>query len=129
MHARPRRSVRELTKTHIPEDPGVYVWYRDGVAIYVGKADRLRTGALAQAPRPRTRETGSAFRRNVAQELDIADANDIRTKAHEPTAGEAQAVRRSPRTARSRGSTDTKADALRLESRMKRAWRPRLTRM
>lgn len=37
--------------------------------------------------------TGSAFRRNVAEHLGIATANDIKTKAHIPTPDDSRAVR------------------------------------
>jgi excinuclease UvrABC nuclease subunit len=130
MHASPRRGVRELTKTDIPEDPGVYAWYRDGEAIYVGKADCLRTRLWSKHLGRGPVMTGSAFRRNVTQELDLAKANDIKTKAYEPTAGEVRAVRAFIEDCEVAWvTTDTKAHALRLESRMKREWRPRLTRM
>lgn len=42
MHAQPKHAARDLRKADIPTDPGVYAWYRDGEAIYVGKADSLQ---------------------------------------------------------------------------------------
>lgn len=42
MHEQPRRSMAELNAADIPDPPGVYALYRDGVRMYVGKADHLR---------------------------------------------------------------------------------------
>lgn len=42
MHARPGRSMRDLTAADLPEQPGIYALYRDGEPQYVGKATRLR---------------------------------------------------------------------------------------
>jgi hypothetical protein len=42
MHTRPRQYGGQLQKADIPPDPGVYAWYRDDAAVYVGKADRLK---------------------------------------------------------------------------------------
>jgi hypothetical protein len=120
----------DLMKAKIPSDPGVYAWYRDGAAIYIGKADslqqRLWSNHLGRGPVM----TGSALRRNVAQYLGIATANEIKTRAYQPTDDEVQAVR---------GFIEgcevawlvcqTKLAARDLEDRLKREWRPPLTRM
>jgi excinuclease UvrABC nuclease subunit len=42
MHAQLGRSIATLEKAEIPEKPGVYAHYRDGVRMYVGKADCLQ---------------------------------------------------------------------------------------
>src|SRR4051812_49386674 len=93
MHARLRRSSRDLVKADIPLDPGVYAWYRDGQAIYIGKADSLQQRLWSNHLGQGRVMTGSAFRRNVAQHLDIAVANDIKKKAYQPTDTEVRAVR------------------------------------
>jgi len=72
--------------------------------------------------------TGSAFRRNVAQHLGIATASDIKTKAYQPTDNEVQAVRVYIEGCEVAWLTaDSKSEALALEGRMKREWKPPLT--
>jgi len=38
MHSERRRLGADLSKLDVPTAPGVYAWYRDGVAIYSGRA-------------------------------------------------------------------------------------------
>jgi hypothetical protein len=54
----------------VPTDAGVYAWYRDGVAIYVGKAVSLRARVWGNHLGRGSVMTSSAFRRNVAAHLD-----------------------------------------------------------
>lgn len=104
--------------------------HRDGEAIYVGKADSLQSRLWKNHLGRGRVMTGSAFRRNVAQHLDIATAHDIKTKAYKPTDAEVIAVR-----AFIEGcevawrTTDSPARALALETAIKREWMPPLTRM
>jgi len=61
----------------VPEEPGVYAWYRGGIPVYVGKADDLRDRAWKRhMGQGRTLRT-SAFRRNVAEHLGFGSANDL----------------------------------------------------
>ncbi len=130
MHAQPRRSPPDLTKANFPSDPGVYAWYRDGEPIFVGKADSLQQRVWGNHLGRGRVMTSSAFRRNVAQHLGIAAAAAIKKKAYEPTADEVARVR-----AFIEGcevawvTTETKAGALDLETRLKREWMPPLTKM
>lgn len=130
MHAQPRHSPRTLRSADIPTDPGVYAWYRDGQAIYVGKANSLRNRLWKNHLGRGRVMTGSAFRRNVAQHLRIAAANDIKTKAYQPTVAEVLAVRGFIEGCEVAWRiTDSAPAALALETALKREWRPPLTRM
>lgn len=75
MHGQRRRRAADLLKLDVPTAPGVYAWYRDGEAIYSGRAigkaglqgriwgNHLKTGADLSR---------SSFRRNVCERLGIA---------------------------------------------------------
>jgi len=130
MDARPRRKPADVLNAGIPTDPGVYAWYRRGGAIYVGKADSLQQRLWSNHLGRGRVMTGSAFRRNVAQHLGIATANDIKTKVYQPTDDEVRAVRDFIDGCEVAWLTcETKPAALHLETGMKREWLPRLTRM
>jgi hypothetical protein len=92
MDARPRVAFSELTRAAIPISPGVYAVYRDGCRVYVGKAADLRS-RVSRHNGKGLGMRGSAFRRNVAQFLGIAEANHIYKQVHRITADEAQAIR------------------------------------
>jgi excinuclease UvrABC nuclease subunit len=62
--------------------PGVYAFYRNGEAVYVGKASSLRARLWADHLRRGASMTNSAFRRNVAHELGIATAADIKARRY-----------------------------------------------
>jgi hypothetical protein len=130
MHARPRHRPRDVAKADIPTDPGVYAWYRDGHAIYVGKGDSLQTRIWNNHLGRGAVMTGSAFRRNVPQHLGIATADAIKTKAYMPTSDQVQAVRDFIEGCEvAWRKTKTKPQALDLETRMKREWMPPLTKV
>jgi len=128
MDAQPRFRAADLTRAEVPEDPGVYAWYRLGRAVYVGKADSLVDRAWANhMGQSRTMGT-SAFRRNVAEFLGYGSSADIKVKRLRLTPDELAAVRAwilscsvtwilCPST----------AAALALESQMKAEWMPPLT--
>jgi hypothetical protein len=83
-----------LTKVDIPTSAGVYALYRRGQPIYVGKATSLQTRVWKNhSGRGRGMGT-SVLRRNVAERLGIAAANDIKGGAYRPTAEETARVRR-----------------------------------
>jgi hypothetical protein len=92
MNAQPRRPAASLPTQDIPTNPGVYAWYRNGKAVYVGKATSLKDRLGRHLGRGPVM-TSSAFRRNVAEELGIATANDINTGVHVPTSSEVAAMR------------------------------------
>src|SRR6188472_4445975 len=93
LHAAARRPARRLTKADVPFEPGVYAWYRNGRAVYVGKADSLVRRVWANHLGNSRAIHGSAFRRNVAESLGIASAADIYTGRYTLTDAELTAVR------------------------------------
>jgi hypothetical protein len=127
MNAQPRHDPADLKKAAITPIPGVYAWYRDGEAIYVGKANSLsdRLGRhLGKGPVM----TGSAFRRNVAEHLGIATAAEIKSGAYTPTADDVKAVRTFIEGCRvAWQTTATSAAAEALETALKDEWQPPLT--
>lgn len=130
MNARPRRSPRDLVKADIPTDPGVYAWYRDGDAIYVGKADVLQRRLWSNHLGRGRVMTGSAFRRNVAQLLGIATASEIKRRNYQPTDDEVRAVRDFIEGCEVAWIVcDSSQTASKLESDMKDECRPPLTKM
>jgi hypothetical protein len=70
----PRHRVDGLTRAGISRSPGVYALYRDGAAVYVGKAKRLDDRLRAKHFGRGRSMTNSALRRNVAELLGIASA-------------------------------------------------------
>ena len=92
MNAGPRALVADLTEADIPTEPGVYAFYRDGVPLYVGKAASLRARLWTNHLRRGASMTNSAFRRNVAAELGIASAADIKARRYTTTPADAGAV-------------------------------------
>lgn len=93
MDARPRISMCGLVAADLPESPGVYALYRRKKRMYVGKADCLRNRVWKKHSGRGAVMTGSAMRRNVAEHLGIATANDIKKRYYQPTPDEVQAVR------------------------------------
>ncbi len=93
MQVAARRPARHLTKADAPFAPGVYAWYRDGVAVYVGKADSLVRRVWANHLGNSRSISGSAFRRNVAESLGIASAADIKSGRYALTDAELATVR------------------------------------
>lgn len=82
-----------LRKADIPTSAGVYALYREGEPMYVGKAKCLQE-RIWKNHNGRGMSMGtSAMRRNVAEYLGIASANDIKNRRYRITAGEAKLVR------------------------------------
>jgi hypothetical protein len=130
MNSQPRRAPSDLARNDIPAYPGVYAWYRGGAAIYVGKAGSLRRRLWSNHLGRGQVMTGSAFRRNVAEHLGIATANEIKTKAYQPRDDQVRAVRAFIDACEVAWLVcETKLDAELLEREMKREWLPPLTRM
>jgi hypothetical protein len=129
MHSQPRHAVRTLDRGLIPKGKaGVYAFYRDGGAVYVGKAtdldDRLWCHHLSQKPRM----GDSALRRNVAELLGIATPNEIKEERYVPSAEEVQRVNEWIRgTDVAWVARDNVAAAVALETAMKAEWMPPLT--
>jgi hypothetical protein len=85
--------MRDLRASDIPESPGVYGLYRNGTRMYVGKADSLRDRIWRSHCGRGPRMTRSAMRRNIAEHLGIATANDIYQRRYQPSPDEVPAVR------------------------------------
>lgn len=128
MGRRGRRSMSSLRKEDIPLDPGVYALYRVGKPMYVGKAKSLR-GRVWKNHSGRGRGMGtSAMRRNVAEHLGIATANEIKEGRYRVSPEEAGRVRTwVDRCEIARRKCPTEAAAVELEKAMKREYLPPLT--
>jgi hypothetical protein len=130
MHARPRYEVSALTSAGISPRPGVYALYRDGSAVYVGKAKSLGNRLWKNHFRQGKSMTNSALRRNVAEFLGIASSADIKARRYGPNA--ADAIRVSEWI---RGSEiawiecESEDAAITLESALKGEWMPPLTKL
>jgi len=130
MNAAPRRQASLVTREMVPVEPGVYAWYRNGERIYVGKADSLRARVFGNHLRASRSLTCSAFRRNVAEHLGIASSARIKSGAVVLTEAQLADVR-----AWIVGcevawlACDSKAEAIDLESRLKKEFRPPLTKL
>jgi hypothetical protein len=130
MHARERRPVLSVTLAGIPDEAGVYALYRDGAAVYVGKAKSLRSRLWNCHLRRGPSMTNSAMRRNVAQFLGIASAADIKARHYRPTLEDAQRVSDWIRDGELAWvECESEAAALALEDELKREWKPALTRI
>ena len=93
MDARQRISMRTLVAADLPESPGVYALYRQRKRMYVGKASDLRHRVWKNHSGRGPVMTTSAMRRNVAEYLGIATADDIKERRYQPTPAEVRAVR------------------------------------
>lgn len=77
MASQSRHAADTLTREQIPLEPGVYSVWRNGQAIYVGKATSLRE-RVGKSHLGRSRGMrNSAFRRNVAEHLGISTPQEI----------------------------------------------------
>jgi hypothetical protein len=96
MDQRPRLSVVRLSKTAIPEKPGVYAFYRDNQRVYVGLAGKqfLRDRIWKNHCSRGLSLTNSALRRKIAEHLKIASSADIKTRRYRPSLDDILRVRR-----------------------------------
>jgi len=127
MNEQPRRSPKNLVRADVPVSAGVYAWYRDDATIYVGKATSLQKRVWGNHLGRGRVMTSSSFRRDVADHLRIATANAIKTRAYQPTDAEVQAVRDFIDGCEVAWLSSASAEDL--ERRMKREWKPPLTRI
>ena len=65
----PTTPVRELARAHVPDEPGVYLWRRQGAVVYVGMAKSLRGRAWSKHLGAGVSLSGSSLRRNVCELL------------------------------------------------------------
>ena len=61
--------VRELGRTQLPDEPGVYLWRHKSQAAYVGVATSLRRRAWGNHLGAGVSLSGSSLRRNVCELL------------------------------------------------------------
>lgn len=128
MDRSPRTSLSELQASHLPETPGVYALYRGDDRVYVGKAKDLRGRVWRNHSGRGHSLTGSAMRRNVAEELGIASAADIKFGRYRPTDDDVLRVRSWMEECDIAWLTcESESDALALEDGLKREFRPPLT--
>ena len=93
MHRRKMRSMASLQKDDIPLSAGVYAVYRRGKGMYVGKAKCLQDRVWRNHSGRGLRMGDSALRRNVAEHLRIAKADDIKKGLHRITPEQGKRVR------------------------------------
>ena len=75
MNNQPRRSAASIARNDVPAQPGVYAWYRDGVAVYSGRAlgaEGLKGRIWGNHLKTGEDLSRSSFRRNVCEHLGIA---------------------------------------------------------
>ncbi|MBX3196431.1 MAG: hypothetical protein KF727_15205 [Microbacteriaceae bacterium] len=123
--------VSELARSDVPEQPGVYLWRRDGLVQYVGKATSLRSRLWGSHLGRGVTLSGSSLRRNVCELLfGIPPAVTAKPDPQPVTSAQAEAI-----AAWLRGcelswlECETIAAAGELEDRLRRAWLPPLNRM
>jgi hypothetical protein len=130
MNAEPRRAFGDLSEGEIPKEPGVYAIYRGGAPQYIGKAKSLRSRLWKNHCRRGASMTNSALRRNVAELLGIASADDIKTGRYRTTAATAQRVSAWLSSCEVTWiACKSEAAAIDLENAMKRERRPPLTKL
>lgn len=123
-----RLNLVALREDAIPAEPGVYALYNGGQAVYVGKAKSLRRRIWANHCAQGMSMSNSAFRRNVAEHLQIALANAIKTGSYRPTAEDARQVRAWAESCDVAWVVCSSEKAAKdLEDEIKRQWRPPLT--
>ena len=127
MHERPRVRLSDETRGAVPTAPGVYAWYREGEAVYIGTAPDLRQRMARHG------ETGrdlsrSAFRRSVVEFLGIARAAVTKRRPPMLTLEQiAPAVQWVSECEVAWIECATADEAKGLERRMKDEWKPPLT--
>lgn len=130
MNALDRRAVPNVTRACIPLDPGVYALYRDGKAMYVGKAGDLQYRIWKCHLAKGVSMTNSALRRNVAELLGIASATEIKAGRYKPTLEDARRVSEWIRASEFAWvQCDSMRAAKDLEDALKREWKPPLTKL
>jgi predicted GIY-YIG superfamily endonuclease len=128
MDLRSRHRADIALRSTVPEKPGVYAWYRDGCAVYVGKGDDLRDRIWKRHMGQSRSMHTSAFRRDVAEHLGFGSARDIFDRVIRLNAGQLAAVRTFiVGCVVAWIECDSAAAAIQLEDDMKREWVPPLT--
>ena len=73
--------VMALRADEVPERPGVYVWYHEGTAAFVGVAKDLRHRVITEHAARTTSVRSSALRRTPAQTLGFGAKAELRRGA------------------------------------------------
>jgi hypothetical protein len=95
MNSQTRAGAATLTGKDIPTRPGIYAWYRDGQAIYSGRAigaDGLRGRIWKNHLATGNDLSRSSFRRNVCEHLGIAPTSTTTTRPAPLTAADVEPV-------------------------------------
>lgn len=130
MDAQPGHKVASFSAASAPTTPGVYAFYRDGAAVYVGRAvtssglrGRLRTHTASGIDL-----SHSSFRRNVAALLDVAPTAVTRMRPPQLTAEQVAPVNEWIAGCIVRWVEAASVEAAKqLENDMKAEWKPPLT--
>jgi hypothetical protein len=133
MHVQPRYAAASLIGKDIPTRPGVYAWYREGKAVYLGRAigtnglrgrvweNHLRTGADLSR---------SSFRRNVCEYLGIAPTSKTKVRPTLMTTADIEPVSRWIRACEVAWiECQSTAEAVVLEKALHAEWMPPLSQM
>jgi hypothetical protein len=127
-----RRAARDLSRREVPTSPGVYAWYRDGEAVYAGRAvgaDGLRERVWSTHLKRGTDLSRSSFRRNVCELLGVAPTATTRIRPSVMTVEDVEPVNRWIRECAVTWIECTSvADATRLEKELLAEWMPPLSR-
>lgn len=97
MNAQPRSAAASLKGKDVPKRPGVYAWYREGQAIYSGRAlgaDGLNGRIWKCHLKAGADLSRSSFRRNVCVELGIAPTSTTTIRPTLMTAADIEPVNR-----------------------------------
>jgi excinuclease UvrABC nuclease subunit len=130
MDRQTRHPVPRLAKEELPTRPGVYALYRDSARMYVGKATSLRSRVAGQHGGKGASMTNSALRRNVCQHLGVASAADIKARRYRTTLDDAKRVSDwLGDCAFAWIECETAAEALALESALRKEFKPPLNRL
>ena len=131
MLRQPAREVRGLERAQVPVQPGVYLWRRGGVVMYVGTASSLRGRLWSKHLGAGLSLAGSSLRRNVCELLfgipPTVTSNPDREKVTKP---QAEAIRAWLLGCDLSWQTcETPAEAGLLETRLRAAYMPSLNRI
>lgn len=130
MDGQDAQAVATLSLAAVPTDPGAYAFYRDGSAVYVGRAvtatglrSRLRTHTATGVDL-----SHSSFRRNVAEHLGVASTSVTRRRPPELSPADVDPVNAWIRACDVRWMTAPSVEAAkRLEDHLKLEAKPPLT--
>lgn len=128
MLAAPTTPVADLAKAHLPPEPGVYLWRREGKAVYIGTTTSLVGRTWKKHLGGGVSLSGSSLRRNVCELL--FGIPPTVTKKEKVTVDQAAAIREWLRACELSWQTcATAREADQLERRLRRSFLPPLNRV